>query len=165
MYLQTQRLYLRNLHPGDLDGVYAWRNDPSCAKFQRWEDTSREAITHYIGRFRSCRFLTEAEEQHYAVCLQDGTLTGELSCFYTESDRCITLGITVAPAYQRTGIAREILRAVIAAIQKKHPHLDIAALIDPENERSIRLFEALGFYRECYAESIRSCVYVIDGTH
>jgi len=163
--LQTERLYLRNLQPEDLDAVYAYRNDPACARYQRWEDTSREEIARFLDRFRSCRFLSEEEEQHYAVCLRDGTLTGDLSYFYTEADRCITLGITVAPRYQGQGIAREILAAVIDAIQNQHSRLDIVALIDPENERSIRLFEALGFCRECYAESIRSCVYIIEGTH
>ena len=165
MLLQTERLYLRNLQPEDLDAVYAYRNDPACARYQRWEDTSREEIARFLDRFRSCRFLSEEEEQHYAVCLRDGTLTGDLSYFYTEADRCITLGITVAPRYQGQGIAREILAAVIDAIQNQHSRLDIVALIDPENERSIRLFEALGFCRECYAESIRSCVYIIEGTH
>lgn len=165
MLLQTQRLYLRNLQPEDLDAVYAYRNDPECAKYQRWEDTSREEIARLLDRFRSCRFLSEEEEQRYAVCLRDGSLTGDLSYFYTEADRCITLGITVAPQYQGQGIAREILNGVIAAIQNQHPHLDIVALIDPANEKSIRLFEILGFCRECYAESICSYVYVIDGTH
>lgn len=163
MYLQTQRLHLRSLNPEDLDAVHAYRNDPVCARYQRWEDTSREAIRCYIDRFRSCLFLSEQEEQHYALCLRDGTLVGELSYFHTESDRCVTLGITVAPQYQRRGIAREILNEVIAAVQNRHPQLDIVALVDPKNEASIRLFESLGFYRECYADSIQSYVYVIDG--
>lgn len=163
MILQTKRLYLRNLQPEDLDAVYAYRNDPECAKYQRWEEPSRKEIARFLDRFRSCLFLSEEEEQHYAICLRDGSLTGDLSYFYTESDCCITLGITVAPQYQGQGIAREILSAVVSAIQNQHPHLDIVALIDPENEKSIRLFEALGFCRECYAESIRSCVYVING--
>ena len=47
-------------------------------------------------------------------------------------------------------------------VQEKYPKLDIVALIDRENGPSIALFEKLGFYRECYAESIASYVYVID---
>lgn len=164
MLLKTKRLYLRNLVAEDAGQIYAYRNDPDCGKFQRWEKTDLDSVHGYIDRFRGCSFLSQEEEQHYALCLSDGTMAGELSYFYTEQDRCITLGITVAPRYQRKGIAREILGAVIAAVQERHPRLDIVALIDPENERSIRLFESLGFYRECYAESICSYVYVIDGT-
>ena len=48
-------------------------------------------------------------------------------------------------------------------MREKFPALDIVALIDPENEASIALFENLGFEQECYAERIGSWVYVIYG--
>ena len=163
MFVKTRRLYLRNLRQADADIMYAYRNDPDCARFQRWEDTSMTAIRKLIDTFRDCVFLSDQEEQHYAVCTCDGTFAGDLTYFYTETDACVTLGITMAPEHQRRGIAREMLASVISAIQTRHPALDIVALIDPENMPSIALFESLGFYRECYAESIHSYVYVIDG--
>lgn len=161
MLLRTENLYLRNLCREDVPVIHEYRKDADCARFQRWEAVSADAVQAFVRRFEKCGFLSEEEEQHYAICLKSGALAGDLSYFYTEADRCVTLGITVAPPYQRRGIAREILMAMIAAIQNRHPQLDIVALIDPENEGSIRLFESLGFYRECYAESIRSYVYVI----
>ena len=163
MFPATKRLFLRNLQPEDIPVIHAYRNDPDCAKFQRWEDTSLACVTQFVTNYGSCEFLSDEEEQHYAICLQNGALTGDLSCFYTEKDCCITLGITISPEYQHQGIAREILSAVVSAIQDKHPQLDIVALIDPENTGSIRLFEGLGFYRECYAASMDSYVYTIDG--
>lgn len=162
MLLQTARLYLRNLRPEDTPMIHAYRNDPNCAKFQRWEDTSAASISAFVEKFKDCLFLSKQEEQHYAICLNTGILVGDLSYFYTEEDSCITLGITIAPDYQHQGIAREMLDAVVKSVQQGYPHLDIVALIDPENEASIRLFESLGFYRECYAHSIQSFVYVID---
>lgn len=162
MFLNTERLFLRNLAFDDIPLIYAYRNDPACAKFQRWENTSLTAVRQFVETFRRCVFLSDQEEQHYAICLNNGSFVGDLSYFYTEADNCITLGITIAPEHQRRGIAREILTAVIQSVQKRWPQLDIVALIDPENEASIRLFEALGFYRECYAGSVRSFVYVID---
>lgn len=164
MFLNTERLFLRNLASEDIPLISAYRNDPICAKFQRWENTSLTAVSQFVESFRQCIFLSNQAEQHYAICLNNGTLVGDLSYFFTEADACVTLGITIAPEYQRMGIAREMLAAVISAIQEKLPQLDIVALIDPANNASIALFEGLGFYRECYAESIRSFVYVIDGT-
>ena len=102
------------------------------------------------------------EEQHYAVCGEQG-IVGDLSYFYTKEDNCVTLGITIAPAWQRRGYALEILAAVIAAVQERDPKLDIVALIDRDNAPSIALFESLGFAQECYAEKIASYVYVIYG--
>lgn len=163
MFLKTSRLFLRNLRPEDAPIIHDYRNDPDCAKYQRWEDISASSVMAFVENYADCDFLSKQEEQHYAISLNSGAFVGDLSYFYTEADRCITLGITIAPEYQHQGIAREILEAVIKAAQQKHPMLDLVALVDPENDASIRLFEYLGFYRECYAESIRSYVYVIDG--
>ena len=159
--IKTSRLQLRNLRESDIPLIHAWRNDPACFRYQRWEATSEEAVTAYVKEYENSRFLSEEEEQHYAVCAGE-TLIGEISCFYTESDRCITLGITVSAEHQRKGYAREILAAVIEVVQKKFPKLDVVALIDRENSASIALFESLGFYRECYAPKLDSYVYVID---
>ena len=164
MFLQTERLYLRCLRSEDVPVIYSYRNDPDCAKFQRWEDPSYSSVADFVKKFSDCHFLSQQEEQHYAICMHSGIFVGDLSYFYTESDHCITFGITIAPDYQRQGIAREILTAVISAVQKSYSQMDIVALIDPENKASIALFEKLGFYRECYAPSIRSYVYKIDGS-
>lgn len=161
--LQTDRLFLRNLWEKDEPVIYAYRNDPRCFAYQRWEDTSRAAVCRFIRAFGASRFLSTQEEQHYAICGHDGMLIGDLSYFYTGKDNCVTLGITIAPEHQRRGYAFEILSAVVGAVQSQHPALDIVALIDKENTPSVALFEKLGFYRECYAESITSYVYVIDG--
>lgn len=158
--LKTPRLILRNLRESDIPAIYAWRNDPACFRYQRWEDTSPEAVAAYVRKFADSRFWSTEEEQHYAICNAQ-VILGDLSYFYTEEDRCVTLGITVAPAHQRKGYAREILTAVIARVQEKYPELDIVALIDKENTPSIALFESLGFEQECYAEKIASYVYVI----
>lgn len=158
--LKTQRLWLRNLQQEDIPVIHAWRNEPVCCKYQRWEDTSYPATEAYVRAFGNSRFLSTEEEQHYAVC-DDAEIVGDLSYFYTEEDRCVTLGITIAPKHQRKGYAREILEAVITAVRETYPALDIVALIDRENTPSIALFESLGFCRECYAEKIQSYVYVI----
>ena len=158
--LKTPRLYLRNLRKSDAALIHAWRNDPDCSRYQRWEASDAESVAAYVERFGCSCFLSTQEEQHYAVCDHKG-IVGEVSYFYTEEDRCVTLGITIAPAHQRKGYAREILAAVIDAVQEKYPALDLVALIEPENHPSIALFESLGFERECYAEKIHSYVYTI----
>ncbi|MBO7253037.1 MAG: GNAT family N-acetyltransferase [Oscillospiraceae bacterium] len=158
--LQTERLTLRNLQEEDGKILYAYRNDPECSRYQRWEDTSLPALECFVKTFSCCAFPSEEEEQHYALCLGE-MLIGDVSCFYTQKDSCFTLGITMATQYHHQGYAREILGAMVAVLKARYPKREIVALIDPENAASIALFEALGFVRECYAESIRSCVYVI----
>lgn len=161
IFLRTDRLQLTNLRRGDGPAVHRYRSDPDCARYQRWNDITPEAIDAYIARHTLDVFLSRAEEQHYAIRTPDGTLIGELAYFDNPKDRCITLGVTIAPAHQRQGYAYEILAAVVHATRAKHPALDLVALIDRENEPSLRLFQKLGFTEECYADSIGSYVYVI----
>ena len=158
--LKTERLHLRNLCPADAQTIFAYRNDPRCYEFQRWEDTSMEAIRAFIAVFQKDVFLSRKPEQHYAICTHDDQIVGDMSYFDTEEDNCITLGITVSPQFQRKGYAFEMLSAVIAAARERHPQMELVALIDKENEPSLSLFEKLEFYRECYAESIGSYVMV-----
>lgn len=163
--LETERLLLRNLELSDVDCIHDYRNNPDCARYQRWEIFSKEALRQWIPQFRDDAFLSTKEEQHYAVCdKQTGALVGELAYFYREND-CITLGITISYQQQKQGYAFEMLTEVIRQIRARYPALDIVALIEPENVKSIRLFERLGFVQECYAESIASCVYVLYGVN
>ena len=162
-FLETERLYLRNLMQEDVEEICDYRNNEECRKYQRWEDFTQEAVKVFVEKYQADEFLSTKEEQHYAVCLaENDALVGELAYFYTEGD-CITLGISISYKYHKKGLAYELLAAVIKQIQEKYPEMDIVGLIEKENEKSIGLFEKLGFVQECYAESISSYVYVIYG--
>lgn len=163
--LETDRLYLRNLSPSDLDNIYDYRNNEVCYKYQRWDDFTKEDIGVFIQRFCRDEFLSTKEEQHYAVCLEsDKEMIGELAYFYNEEDNCITLGITISYRYHKRGFAYELLEKVIHQIKNKYPTMDIVGLIEKDNLNSRKLFEKLGFEQECYAESIASYVYTLYGT-
>lgn len=163
--ITTDRLTLRNLQPTDVPLLHASRNDPRCARYQRYEITTIPALEQFVRNYASCRFPSTAEEQHYGVALrQSGELIGDLSVFFTGADRCITLGITVYPAWQRQGFAREILRAVSLRLREDYPAMEQVALIDPDNAASLALFGSLGFLQECYAPSIHSCVLTLPAT-
>lgn len=160
VFYRTERTQLRNLMPGDADAMLAYRTDPDCARYQRWGEVDMQSVRELIAMHEDDVLLSEQPAQRYAIAALDGALIGDISYFFTPGD-CITLGVTVAPQQQGRGYAREALAALIARIREKYAELDIVALIDPANERSIRLFERLGFTKECYAESIESLVYVL----
>lgn len=161
--LETDRLYLRNLELSDLDSIYDYRNNEECNKYQRWDDLTSDDIKSFILGFQDDMFLSTKEEQHFAICSKlTMTLVGELAYFYTVND-CITLGISISYQHQKNGLAFEMLTEVIRLIRANYPSMDIVGLIEKENNKSIKLFERLGFEQECYAESISSYVYVIYG--
>lgn len=161
-FLSTSRLILRNLEKNDADEMFFYRNDENCAKFQRWDSTSREDIEALIEQFKNCAFLSEDYKQIYAVALKSGEMVGDLTYFFSPDD-CVTLGYTISPKYQRKGFAFEILSAVIGKIREKYPSLDIVCLIEKENEASIGLVKKLGFAEECYSEKIQSFIYTLQG--
>jgi len=162
--LETNRLYLRNFAPGDVSGISDWRTHPDCSRYQRWTAVTPDAIAAFVERYGNDSLFSRQEEQHFAVCRQKtDALVGELAYFFNETDNCITLGITISYRCHRKGYAFEILTECLKQIRESFATMDIVALIDKENESSIRLFEKLGFALECYAPSVESYVYVLPG--
>lgn len=162
--LQTKRLHLRNLCQTDVDTLFAYRNDSRCNLYQRYEDTSKAYLQKFVQDYSHSTFLSKEAEQHYAVILNTNcNMIGDISVFFTEADHCFTLGITIAPLFQKQGYAYELLNEVIVQIQNHYPSVDIVALIEKENSKSIALFKKLNFVEECYADSIRSYVFTIFG--
>ncbi len=164
MIFQTKRLGIRNLCETDLENLFLYRNDKRCYMYQRYSNTSKDYLHSFIIKYSNCHFLSKEEEQHYAIVLHENCqIIGDLSVFYTAADNCFTLGITIDPLYQNNGYAYEILSGVISLIIKQYPSIDIVALIEKDNYKSISLFEKLHFIRETYVESADSYIYVIYG--
>lgn len=162
--LQTKRLYLRNLCQTDIDTLFDYRNDERCNLYQRYEDTSREYLQNFIQMYSHSTFLSLEEEQHYAIICNDGSkMIGDISIFFTKADNCFTLGITIAPLFQEQGYAYELLKEVTAQLQSSYPSVDIVALIEKDNSKSIALFQKLNFVKECYADTIQSYVFTLYG--
>lgn len=160
--LQTEHLFLRNLRPSDADTMFGYRNASECRQYQRYGDTGKEALEKFVQVYSQCIFLSQEPEQHYAILRSaDCKMIGDLSIFFTQKDACFTLGITIAPLFQKQGYAYELLKEVTAQLRHSAPTMDIVALIEKENLPSLALFQKLGFVEECYAESIQSYVYVI----
>ena len=80
-FLQTDRLILRNLSPDDLDTLYLYRNNADCARYQHWENTSKEYLKDFIQKFHQSVFLSKEPEQHYAICLTDNSSSGIFPVF------------------------------------------------------------------------------------
>lgn len=162
--LRTSRLHLRNLCSADINTMYDYRNDRKCNLYQRYEDASMEYLQKFVQYYSHSTFLSKEKEQHYAIaCNTTCELVGDISVFYMEEDNCFTLGITIAPLFQRQGYAYELLKEIVAQLQNHYPSVDIVALIEKDNEQSISLFQKLNFIEECYAESIQSYVFAIYG--
>ena len=121
-------------------------------------------LKKFVQDYSHSAFLSREEEQHYAiVCSEKCEMIGDISVFFSEVDNCFTLGITIAPPFQKQGYAYELLKEIIVQMQNHYPSVDIVALIEKNNANSISLFKKLNFIEECYADSIQSYVFTIYG--
>ena len=113
----TKRLRLRKFKEDDLEELYDYRNNDSCNKYQRYDDTSKEYLNNFIKVNKSSEFLLE-EEQHFAIALRTGELIGDLSIYF--NNNTITIGYTISYKYQRNGYAFEILSNLIEVIHERY---------------------------------------------
>lgn len=160
--LQTARLSMRNFEDTDAGKLFDYRNDFRCNRYQRYEDTSMAYLQRFVRDFSGSTILSKEEEQHYAV-VSNATreMIGDISVFFSEADNCFTLGITIAPPFQKQGYAYEVLREFTAQLLNRYPSVNLVALIEKDNAASISLFKKLNFVEECYAESIQSYVFTL----
>jgi RimJ/RimL family protein N-acetyltransferase len=149
MELTTDRLRLDRLHPDDAEALYACRADPAVARFQGWRPA---------GVAEARAFIESQGEPapglwfQRAIRLRDSrALIGDLGvCLPATPGDSVEFGISVAPAHQGRGYAREALQALF------HQGFDalgwrrIHASVDPRNGACIALLKALGMRQEAH---------------
>lgn len=147
--LQSERLTLRPLRPGDAEALAAYRNDPAVARYQGWElpYTLRDAetlIAEMAGRVPGDGGSeTGGWVQIGLEVRAGGELIGDVAL--NVSDRRAEVGVTLSAAAQGRGYAAEAL--TLLAVHAFGP-LGLEALtaeIDPRNVAVQRLLLGLGF--------------------
>lgn len=110
--IETERLFLRELTPGDVDALYAVLGDSDIMRHYPYTfdmDRVKRWIDRNISRYEVFGFGL------WAVCLKE---TGELigDCGVTmqniDGDILPEIGYHIAKAHQRRGYAKEAARAV-----------------------------------------------------
>jgi RimJ/RimL family protein N-acetyltransferase len=145
MILQTRRLALRRLHPGDAAFILELVNDPDWLRFigdrgVRTEDDARRYIRggpqamyerHGFGLFCLAR-------------LEDGVSIGICGLLRREGLDDVDLGFALLPAFRAHGYAYEAAAGTVAYARETLGLPRLAAITTPDNHASIRLLEKLG---------------------
>ena len=151
--VETDRLVLRSFRREDLDAHAAKLSDP---------DVVRHLGGYAFNREDTWRRLTMAAGQwpllgmgYWAVELKsDGRMVGEVG--FADFERGMIPDISGLPemgwvfesSVHGQGIAGEACRAALKWIDATYAPSEIPAIIAPENVKSMRLAERLGFVRE-----------------
>ena len=147
MEIVTARLRLDALRDEDADALFAYRSDPAVARFQDWKPVSVTEAKHFIEAQHGIAPDTPETWWQRAIRLRDsGELIGDLGLHFMD-DGAVEVGISLAPAHQRHGYAREALEVmldfVLGGLRKRR----VIARVVPRNFMCMRLLVGVGMHR------------------
>ena len=143
IFLETQRLILRNVAAEDADTVFDYRNNEICARYQRGQTKTRDGICDLIER-RKHDILSADAPAFLAVALKDtDQLIGEIVVMPNENT--FSLGYTFHYAHHRKGYAFEALSGLTELLHRQYPGWEFISFTDPANGPSMALLTKLGY--------------------
>jgi RimJ/RimL family protein N-acetyltransferase len=146
--IQTTRLTLRQFEQRDLAELLAYRNDTDVEHWQGWGLYDEARGWQLIEEFISCPFgaLGERSAQVAFELRSTGRLVGDAMLQISAVDASTaTIGYTIAPAYQRRGLAREGVGALLGYAIPVLNLTRVQATTLADNVASIALLMSMGF--------------------
>lgn len=157
IFLETERLVLRNLRAEDVDVMFDYRNNEVCARYQRGQTKERAEIAALVER-RSKDVIGVDAPFMLAVALKESDeMVGEIVVMPKEGT--ISMGYTFSYHHHRRGYAFEALTALTALLHERYPDWDFVCFTEKENEPSRALLKKLGYRDMGYAPRKESEVF------
>ncbi len=157
IFIETDRLLLRNVAAKDADIMYDYRNNEICARYQRGQAKDYEGIVALVKRRKDDVMSVDAPFM-VAVALKDtDEMVGEIVVM--PEDGTISLGYTFSYKHHRKGYAFEALAALISMLHERYPEWDFISFTEPENEPSMALLKKLGYKDMGYLPAMESQVF------
>jgi RimJ/RimL family protein N-acetyltransferase len=143
----TARLRLDALRDEDAGVLFAYRSDPAVSRYQGWKPAAVDDAAKFISAQQGVAPDAPRTWWQRAIRLRDsGELIGDLGLHFMD-EGTVELGISLAPAHQRRGYAREaaevMLDFVFGGLRKKR----VIARVDSRNFMCMRLLEGRGMHR------------------
>lgn len=157
VFLETERLFLRNVAPEDAPIIYDYRNNDLCAQYQRGQTKDYEGIVALIENRKTDVLSTDGNCFVAVADKRTNELLGEIIVMPNEGT--ISLGYTFSYKHHRKGYAFEALTALIALLHRRYPAWDFISFTDRENTASRALLTKLGYTDMGYIAKMDSQVY------
>ena len=156
--IETKRVTLDALRPEDAAALFAYRGDPEVARYQGWQPTSEADAATFIAEQATCAFGTP--DSWCQLAIRDkatGELIGDFGVHFPPTiDDPIEFGLSLKPAAQGHGYAREVMSAGIERAFRDWGYRRLVGSVDPRNTASVALCRALGMRQEAHhVESYR----------
>lgn len=156
-FIETDRLFLRNVAAKDTDIMHDYRNNEICSRYQRGQTKDYDGIVALVERRKDDVMSVDAPFM-VAVALKNiDEMVGEIVVM--PKDGTISLGYTFSYKHHRKGYAFEALTALINMLHKQYPEWDFISFTEPENKPSMALLKKLGYKNMGYIPSMESQVF------
>ena len=157
IFLETNRLILRNVTPDDAPIMYDYRNNELCARYQRGQTKDLPGILDLTSRRQADTITTEPPFMVAVALKESDEMIGEIVVM--PNDGAITLGYTFSYKYHRMGYAYEALLPFTSLLHEQFPDWEFICFTDTKNMASMALLRKLGYKDLGYAEKIDSQVF------
>lgn len=156
-FLETDRLWLRNVAADDVKTIFDYRNNPLCAQYQRGQTKDLDGIAAMVQSHKDDRLSIDAP-CFIAVAQKDTDAPiGEIVVMPSEDT--FSLGYTISYLHHRKGYAFEALSALIDLLHRQYPQWEFISFTDPDNYPSMSLLKKLGYTDMGYLPSKSSQVF------
>lgn len=148
--LRTDRLVIRAAEPGDVDALFARRNDPGVARLQAWELPYPRQRAEGIVAEAAAMAGPEDQKWWMATLVEhaSGDIVGDLVVHMTNETRTAEVGYSLASTHWGRGYATEGLDALVDWLLAEYPITRLAGMLHPDNRASAMVLERTGFVFE-----------------
>lgn len=152
MNLETDRLFIRPLGLENLNDFYAYRSDAEVARFQGYKPMSELDCKIYLTKNEKLDFGPPGQWKQFGLELKaTRRVIGDIGIlFRIDNLSTAELGISMNPAFQRQGFAKEAMSNVLDYLFCDHRVHKVVETVDSENKASMELLKAIGFREEAF---------------
>lgn len=157
VFMEMNRLRLRNVALKDAEIMYDYRNNEICARYQRGQVKDYDGIVNLVECHKDDMMSVDTPFL-VAVALKDtDEMVGEIVVM--PNDGTISIGYTFSYKHHRRGYAFEALTALIDLLHERYSEWDFISFIEPQNEPSMALLKKLGYKDMGFIPSMESRVF------
>lgn len=157
IFMETNRLHLRNVVVKDAEIMYDYRNNEICARYQRGQVKDYDGIVNLVECHKDDMMSVDTPFL-VAVALKDtDEMVGEIVVM--PNDGTISIGYTFSYKHHRRGYAFEALTALIDLLHERYSEWDFISFTEPQNEPSMALLKKLGYKDMGFIPSMESRVF------
>lgn len=160
--LTTRRCAVRETTVEDVDSFYRVYADPSVTAYMEDLFADRDEEIAYTKEYREKVYAFYGYGMWTVLERESGEVIGRAGISWREGYDLPELGFVFGVPWQGQGYAFEVCSAILDYAREELLMEEVQALVRPENERSIKLCERLGFVRkgETKLDGMRHLVFV-----